>query len=222
MPAVGALLALSAALAAACFVKAFGVTFLGRARTPAAAHARETDRFSLAAMFFFAALCLVAGILPGLFIDALAPVVQSLVGDAHAGADAASSGCRSCRSPKAAAPITACWSSCSCCCRARSRPGQFIAWRPTSCAAARPGTAAIPTRAPRRNTPRRASRSRSAACSARVVFRAREHVDMPPPGDLRPARLTRRAARSGLGLRSTRRSPAASASPPIGSITCSS
>ena len=45
VPAVGALLALSAALAAACFVKAFGVTFLGRPRTAAAARARETDRF---------------------------------------------------------------------------------------------------------------------------------------------------------------------------------
>ena len=31
-------------------------------------------------MYFLAALCLIAGILPGLFIDALAPVVQSLVG----------------------------------------------------------------------------------------------------------------------------------------------
>src|SRR6266849_6015382 len=81
VPAVGALLALSAALAAACFVKAYGVTFLGRARTPAAERAQETDQFSLAAMFFFAALCLVAGILPGFFIDALAPVTQSLVGD---------------------------------------------------------------------------------------------------------------------------------------------
>ncbi|MGH8733483.1 MAG: proton-conducting transporter membrane subunit, partial [Burkholderiales bacterium] len=81
VPAVGAMLALSAALAAACFVKAFGVTFLGRARTPAAERACETDRLSLAAMFFFAALCLVAGILPGVFIDALAPVVQGLVGD---------------------------------------------------------------------------------------------------------------------------------------------
>src|SRR6266446_3049934 len=50
VPAVGALLALSAALAAACFVKAFGVTFLGRARTPAAARAQETDAFSRAAM----------------------------------------------------------------------------------------------------------------------------------------------------------------------------
>ncbi len=33
VPAVGALLALSAALAGACFVKAFGITFLGRPRT---------------------------------------------------------------------------------------------------------------------------------------------------------------------------------------------
>jgi hypothetical protein len=80
VPAVGALLALSAALAAACFVKAFGVTFLGRARTPAAARAHETDQLSLAAMFLLAALCLLAGILPGLFIDALAPAVQQLVG----------------------------------------------------------------------------------------------------------------------------------------------
>jgi formate hydrogenlyase subunit 3/multisubunit Na+/H+ antiporter MnhD subunit len=81
VPAVGALLALSAALAAACFVKAFGVTFLGRPRTPAAADARETDSNSLAAMFALAALCLVAGILPGIFIDALAPVTHALVGE---------------------------------------------------------------------------------------------------------------------------------------------
>jgi len=80
VPAVGALLALSAALAAACFVKAFGVSFLGRPRTPAAAGASETDRNSLAAMFFLSAVCLVAGILPGIFIDALAPVTTALVG----------------------------------------------------------------------------------------------------------------------------------------------
>ena len=36
IPADGALLALSAALAAACFVKAFGIVFLGRPRTEAA------------------------------------------------------------------------------------------------------------------------------------------------------------------------------------------
>ncbi len=80
VPAVGALLALSAALAAACFVKAFGVSFLGRPRTPAAADASETDSNSLAAMFFLAAVCFVAGILPGIFIDALAPVTTALVG----------------------------------------------------------------------------------------------------------------------------------------------
>ena len=45
MPAVGALLALSAALAAACFVKAFGVTFLGRPRTRAADEAQEVDPY---------------------------------------------------------------------------------------------------------------------------------------------------------------------------------
>jgi formate hydrogenlyase subunit 3/multisubunit Na+/H+ antiporter MnhD subunit len=80
VPAVGGLLALSAALAAACFVKAFGVTFLGRPRTPVTASAQETDRFSLAAMFLLAAICLVAGIVPGLFIDALAPVTQTFLG----------------------------------------------------------------------------------------------------------------------------------------------
>ncbi|MGP0094396.1 MAG: hydrogenase 4 subunit B [Xanthobacteraceae bacterium] len=80
VPAVGALLALSAALAAACFVKAFGVTFLSRPRTPAAAAAQEVDEYSLAAMFFLAALCVLAGVLPGLLIDLMAPVVQGLVG----------------------------------------------------------------------------------------------------------------------------------------------
>jgi NADH:ubiquinone oxidoreductase subunit 5 (subunit L)/multisubunit Na+/H+ antiporter MnhA subunit len=79
-PAIGAALALSAALAAACFVKAFGITFLGRPRTSAAQNAREVDAFSLGAMFVLVAMCLVAGILPGYFIDVLAPVVQSVVG----------------------------------------------------------------------------------------------------------------------------------------------
>jgi formate hydrogenlyase subunit 3/multisubunit Na+/H+ antiporter MnhD subunit len=81
VPTVGALLALSAALAAACFVKAFGITFLGRARAGGAEAATETDRWSLAAMFLLASLCLIAGVAPGLFIDALAPVTMSLLGD---------------------------------------------------------------------------------------------------------------------------------------------
>ena len=81
IPAVGGLLALSAALAAACFVKAFGVTFLGWPRTKAAEQAREVDVFSRGAMFILAALCLLIGILPALAIDALAPVSLSLLGN---------------------------------------------------------------------------------------------------------------------------------------------
>jgi len=80
VPAIGAMLALSAALAAGCFVKAFGVTFLGRHRSSAAQGARETDGFSLAAMFLLVFLCLLAGVLPGFFIDGLAPATQQLLG----------------------------------------------------------------------------------------------------------------------------------------------
>jgi hydrogenase-4 component B len=80
IPADGALLALAAALAAACFVKAYGVTYLGRPRTAAASSATEVDKWSLGAMMGFAALCLLAGIFPGVMIDALAPVSQALLG----------------------------------------------------------------------------------------------------------------------------------------------
>jgi hypothetical protein len=80
VPAVGAMLALSAALAGACFVRAYGISCLGRPRSPAAGGARETDAGSLTAMYVLAAACVVTGILPGLFIDMLAPVVQSLAG----------------------------------------------------------------------------------------------------------------------------------------------
>jgi hydrogenase-4 component B len=79
VPAVGALLALAAALTAACFVKAFGFAFLGRPRSEAAKNATETDAFSLAAMFCLAALCAFAGILPGFVIDRLAPVTQLML-----------------------------------------------------------------------------------------------------------------------------------------------
>jgi formate hydrogenlyase subunit 3/multisubunit Na+/H+ antiporter MnhD subunit len=80
VPAVGALMALAAALAAACFVRVFGVVFQGRPRSPAAAAATETDPFSLAAMTILAALCLMAGVLPTFVIDALAPASEAIVG----------------------------------------------------------------------------------------------------------------------------------------------
>jgi hydrogenase-4 component B len=75
VPAVGAMLALSAALAATCFVRAFGIAFLGRPRSPEATAAREVDRFSTGAMLALAAFCVLAGVLPGFIVDALAPVV---------------------------------------------------------------------------------------------------------------------------------------------------
>jgi formate hydrogenlyase subunit 3/multisubunit Na+/H+ antiporter MnhD subunit len=79
VPATGAVLALSTAIAAACFVKAFGLTF-GAAADAAAANATEVDHFALSAMLAFAMLCLIAGVLPGFLIDALAPTVESVVG----------------------------------------------------------------------------------------------------------------------------------------------
>ena len=79
-PAVGGMLALAAALAAACFVKVYGVVFLSRPRSEAAAKAVEVDRFSLTAMAMLATVCLLAGILPGMVLDVLAPVVDSLLG----------------------------------------------------------------------------------------------------------------------------------------------
>jgi formate hydrogenlyase subunit 3/multisubunit Na+/H+ antiporter MnhD subunit len=75
-PATGAVLALSAALAAACFVKAFGITFLGRPRTECAIRARETDRASLSAMYVLAAICVIAGAIPALFTNALTPAAR--------------------------------------------------------------------------------------------------------------------------------------------------
>lgn len=83
IPAVGAALALSAALAAACFVKAFGITFLGRPRTPAAAAAVEVDPFCRAAMIALTVLCILAGVLPGLIVDLLAPAVAGLAAGAR-------------------------------------------------------------------------------------------------------------------------------------------
>lgn len=80
VPATGAMLALGAALSAACFVRVFGIAFLGQPRSTAVASARETDLPSRAAMGLLLAGCLLAGLLPVFVIDAIAPVAQALVG----------------------------------------------------------------------------------------------------------------------------------------------
>ena len=80
IPAVGAMLALSAALAAACFVKAYGLVFLGRPRSSAAQVAHDAGLAARAAMVAMVALCVATGILPGYVIDALSPLTDVLVG----------------------------------------------------------------------------------------------------------------------------------------------
>lgn len=80
IPATAALLALAAALAAACFVKAYGVAFLGRARSPRAEHAREVPAGMLGGMGLLAVLCLLLGVLPTLVIEAMGPITQLLIG----------------------------------------------------------------------------------------------------------------------------------------------
>lgn len=80
VPAVGVALALSAALCAECFVRAFGVAFLGRARSIAAKNAHETDPWSLAAMSGLLALCLLAGLIPSYLIDTIMPAGKLFVG----------------------------------------------------------------------------------------------------------------------------------------------
>jgi hydrogenase-4 component B len=188
-PAVGALLALSAALAAACFIKAFGVSFLGRPRTIAAERAHETDRLSVAAMFALAALCLLAGILPGVFIDALAPVVKTLVGD---------------RMP---VQIGIDWLSIVPIAESRSSYNGLLVFLFISASASLAAVAIhrLASEAVRKAPPwdcgfpdANPATQYTATSFAEPIrrvygafaFRARESVDMPAPGELRPARLT--------------------------------
>jgi hydrogenase-4 component B len=90
-PVSGALLALTTALAAACFVKAFGITFLALPRSREAAGARDSTALMLAPQAFLAALCVALGLFPGLVLKALGRVMGSLPG-LEPGADIAESG----------------------------------------------------------------------------------------------------------------------------------
>ncbi|MFB4306814.1 proton-conducting transporter membrane subunit [Actinomadura sp. GTD37] len=84
MPLAVAAVALSAGLAIATFVKAFGVGFLARARGPGAERAREAPAPMLAGMAAAAACCVVLALSPGLVL----PVVARSVAVAVPGPDA--------------------------------------------------------------------------------------------------------------------------------------
>ena len=188
VPAVGGLLALSAALAAACFVKAFGITFLGRPRSNLAQDAREADRGSLTAMLVLAALCLVAGVIPGYFIDALGPIAQALVG-AHlpdqteqqwltivpiAQARSSYNGLLLFVLIAVAASLAA---------YVIHRFGSHVVRRSA------PWDCGFPDASPATQYTAGSFAQPIRRVFGTLVFQARERVDMPPPGDPRPARF---------------------------------
>jgi hydrogenase-4 component B len=84
MPIAVAMLALTSGLAAACFVKAFGITFLAIPRSREAEHAHEAPVSMQAAMASLALTCVVLGLAPSFFV----PVFGAALG----GADLAPAG----------------------------------------------------------------------------------------------------------------------------------
>lgn len=79
-PLSGAMLALTGALAAACFVKAFGITFLAQPRSEHAAQAREAAPTMVWGMGLLVAACIFLGLFPTTFLNLLAPVTEQLIG----------------------------------------------------------------------------------------------------------------------------------------------
>jgi hydrogenase-4 component B len=75
----GCLLALTAGLAVTCFVKVFAMGFLGMARSPGAAQAREVKFGALAPLAILTALCIALGVLPTYVIPAIDRVIVPLV-----------------------------------------------------------------------------------------------------------------------------------------------
>ncbi len=80
MPLGAALLALTAALAAATFVKAFGVSFLGQWRGQSQHVVHEADWSMRSGMILAASACLLLGIFPTVLIDWMDVVPEKLVG----------------------------------------------------------------------------------------------------------------------------------------------
>jgi hydrogenase-4 component B len=79
-PVVGAMLALAAGLAAACFVRAFGTVFLGRPRSAEAANAHEAPFSQTAAIGLLAFFCVAGGLFGGFTAYAVDPLLTTLAG----------------------------------------------------------------------------------------------------------------------------------------------
>jgi len=78
--AVVPVLALVGGLAAASFVKAFGLVFLGEPRSPEGAHAHEAGRTMRGALIAGAIGCAAVGLLPAVAFALVRPVVESVLG----------------------------------------------------------------------------------------------------------------------------------------------
>lgn len=185
---IGALLALAAALAGALFIRAYGIAFLGRPRSRAAAEAGEVELPMRLAMALLAAASVVFGLLPSLALAFADPVALALTG-----------------APIAAAPGQWLW--------LRALPGSvstysglvmFLAIAAIAIAvvflAHRLGTDRV-RRGPAWDCgyPESRPATQYSASSfaqplrrvfAATLFRARERVEMPEPGDPAPARFT--------------------------------
>ncbi len=81
-PLSGAMLALTGALAAACFVKAYGITFLAQPRSEHASQAHEVSFTMLFGQALLALVCVVLGLFPVHFINLLDPLTLQLTGQA--------------------------------------------------------------------------------------------------------------------------------------------
>ncbi len=81
-PIAGALLALTGALAAACFVKAMGITFLSLPRSTQAEWAHEASPSMVVGMGVFGLACVFLGLLPQVVLRLIDPITQQLLGTA--------------------------------------------------------------------------------------------------------------------------------------------
>jgi hydrogenase-4 component B len=80
IPVAVGLLALTSGLAAACFVKAFGITFLALPRSPSAANAHESPFSMQLGMAALAVACIGLGVAPFAVVPILGRVVAGLGG----------------------------------------------------------------------------------------------------------------------------------------------
>jgi hydrogenase-4 component B len=189
LPAMGAMLALAAALAATCFVRAFGIAFLGRSRSAAADVAHEVDRLSLGAMIGLAALCVGAGLLPSLVVRLMAPAVAFLNASVTLSDHASAS-------PLVLVPVAEGRSSYNAVgllafITAAASIAAFVIHRFASKAVrrARPWACGFPVLTPRMQYTAASFAQPIRRVFGSLAFETSETVDMPRPGETRPARF---------------------------------